>query len=47
MADLNAELKRLVKENGSINAVIVDELNGKKYTIKNWYKLNLRRIRNI
>ena len=44
LEDLNRELERLTKANGGIDAVI--EKDGKRYTIKNWYLGEVRKIKN-
>ena len=44
MQDLNAELKKLVKENGGLDAQIDKE--GQRTTVRNWYLGNLRKIKN-
>ena len=44
MQDLNTELKKLVKENGGLDAQI--DKDGKTTTVRNWYLGNLRKIKN-
>ena len=44
MQDLNTELKKLVKENGGLDAQI--DKDGQRTTVRNWYLGNLRKIKN-
>ena len=44
MQDLNTELKKLVKENGGLDAQI--DKDGQRTTVRNWYLSQLRKIKN-
>ena len=44
MQDLNTELKKLVKENGGLDAQI--DKDGQSSTVRNWYLSQLRKIKN-
>ena len=44
MQDLNTELKKLVKENGGLDAQI--DKDGLRTTVRNWYLSQLRKIKN-
>ena len=43
MQDLNTELKKLVKENGGLDAQI--DKDGQRTTVRNWYLSQLRKIK--